>query len=318
LRRAVICAVIGVAVALALDGPAFASSGVEHLHFAAGPYLVKPGANLILTDTHGVPKPDQNGFMTRVEPNLHYARANGRCCGRIPRVDIIHLHHGVWLTDGAAGRREGNDQAGLYPFMASGEEKTVYQLPRGYGYPVGAADHWILNYMIHNLRRRPAKVYITYDMDFIPGSSPTARGITSVHPIWMDVEDHNLYPVFNVYRHSGRYGRFTFPDMANNPYKGGPPLNLFTVDHPGTPVATAGHLHPGGLHDDLELIRAGATDTSKTPRGILRNSVRLFRSSADYFDKRGPISWDMAHDRNPSELATARQRRRRAADQHDV
>jgi hypothetical protein len=293
-RRAVICAVVGVATALALAAPAFGSNAVEHLHFAAGPYLVKSGANLILTDTKDVPKPDVNGFMTRVAPNLHYAKANGKCCGAIPRVDVIHLHHGVWLTDGAAGEGEGNGQAGLYPFMASGEEKTVYQLPKGYGYPVGSADHWILNYMIHNLRRQLAKVYITYDMDFIPDSSPAARGITPVHPIWMDVEDHNLYPVFNVYRHSGRNGKFTFPDMAKNPYKGGPPLNVFTVDHPGTLVATAGHLHPGGLYDDLDLIRAGTKDTSKTPRGTQRNSVRLFRSSADYFDRRGPISWDMA------------------------
>jgi hypothetical protein len=287
--------VIGVAVLLAGAAPAVAANGVEHLHFAAGPYQVKPGANLILTDTRDVPKPNGNGFMIRVAPNLHYARANGKCCGAIPRVDVIHLHHGVWLTDGAAGRGEGNSEvAGLYPFMASGEEKTIYQLPPGYGYPVGAADHWILNYMIHNLREKPAKVYITYDIDFIPDGSPAARGITPVHPIWMDVEDHHLYPVFNVYRHSGRHGKFTFPDMAKNPYKGEPPLNLFTVDHPGTLVATAGHLHPGGLYDDLDLIRSGAKDTGQTPRGSERNSVRLFRSSAHYFDKRGPISWDMA------------------------
>jgi hypothetical protein len=36
--------------ALVSAAPAFAASGVEHLKFAAGPYLVRPGANLILTD----------------------------------------------------------------------------------------------------------------------------------------------------------------------------------------------------------------------------------------------------------------------------
>ncbi len=294
MRRAIITAAVVVATALGAAAPAFGANGVEHLHYAAGPYLVRPGANLILTDTRAVPKPHVNGFMVRVAPNLHYALANGKCCGGIPRVDIVHLHHGVWLSDGAAGRGEGNALSGFYPFMASGEEKTIYTLPKGFGYPIGAADHWLLNYMIHNLREKPAKVYITYDMDFIPDSSPAARGITPVHPIWMDVEDHHLYPVFNVYRHSGKNGRFTFPDMAKDPYKGGPPLNEFTVDHPGTLVATAGHLHPGGLYDDLDLIRAGARVASKTPRGTQSNSVRLFRSIAHYFDKRGPISWDMA------------------------
>ncbi|HEY1509967.1 MAG TPA: hypothetical protein VGF93_13240 [Solirubrobacteraceae bacterium] len=294
MRRAVAGVVILIVAALVAATPAMGASGVEHLHFAAGPYTVTPGANAILTDLNEVPKPLVNGFMTRVSPNLHYALPNGKCCGAIPRVDVIHLHHGVWLTDGPAGAGEGNAQSGFYPFMASGEEKTAYQLPPGFGYPVAATDHWILNYMIHNLRVKPAKVYITYDMDFIPDTSPAARGLTPVHPIWMDVEDHQLYPVFNVYRHSGKNGKFTFPDMAKNPYQGGPPLNTFTVDHPGTLVATAGHLHPGGLYDDLDLIRPGAHRAAKTVRGTQPSSVRLFRSNADYFDKRGPISWDMA------------------------
>src|SRR5262249_22628286 len=161
-----------------------------------GPYTVTPGANLILTDTRNVPKPDVNGFMIRVAPNLHYALPNGKCCGRIPRVDVLHLHHGVWLTNGKAGAGGRNWDGRLYPFMATGEEKTVYELPPGYGYPVGANDHWFLNYMIHNLWANTSKVYITYDIDFVPETSPLARGITPVHPIWMDVEAHHIYPVF--------------------------------------------------------------------------------------------------------------------------
>ena len=41
--------------------------------------------------------------------------------------------------------------------------------------------------MIHNLTPVAAKVYITYDIDFVPMSSPLAQTITPVHPIWMDV-----------------------------------------------------------------------------------------------------------------------------------
>ena len=74
----------------------------------------------------------------------------------------------------------------------------------------------------------------------------------------MDVDAHHIYPVFDVHRHSGVNGTFTFPDMAKNPYGSGqPPLNEFTLDHPGTLIATAGHVHPGGLYDDLDLIRPG-------------------------------------------------------------
>ena len=142
--------------------------------------------------------------------------------------------------------------ATFYPFMASGEEKTVYQFPHGFGYPIGAKDVWILNYMIHNLTAKATSVYINYAIDFVPASAPAAASITPVHPIWMDVMNHHIYPVFDVHRHSGVNGKFTFPDMAKNPYVSpDQPLNEFTVDHPGTLVATAGHLHPGGLYDDL-------------------------------------------------------------------
>ena len=208
----------------------------------------------------------------------------------------------MWLSNGTAGEGEGNSYGGLYPFMASGEEKTVYEFPHGYGYPVGASDTWILNYMIHNLTSKAAQVYITYDIDFVPATSPAAASITPVHPIWMDVEDHHIYPVFNVYRHSGVDGKFTFPDMAKHPYaKGAPPLNEFTVDHPGTLVATAGHLHPGGLYDDLDLIRPATKPAPGTIPGTVPDSVRLFRSNAHYFDKRGPISWDMAMTATPAD-----------------
>ena len=305
MKRAVIAVLVACAALACLAGSALAADaypGMEHLHFAAGPYRITPGANLILVDTNHVPKPRQDGYMVRMTPNLRYARPGGKCCGTIPRVDVIHLHHGVWLSNGTAGEGEGNGQFGLYPFMASGEEKTAYEFPHGYGYPVGASDTWVLNYMIHNLTDKAAQVYITYDIDFVPTTSPAAASITPVHPIWMDVEDHNVYPVFNVYRHSGVNGKFTFPDMAKHPYaKGAPPLNEFTVDHPGTLVATAGHMHPGGLYDDLDLIRPATKPAPGTIPGTVPDSVRLFRSNAHYFDKRGPISWDMAATATPAD-----------------
>jgi hypothetical protein len=282
--------------------PAAASAtttGVEHLSFHAGPYAITPGANQILAQSNGVPKPPGDGFMVRMTANLRYALPNGKCCGAVPRTDVVHLHHGVWFSDGAAGQGEGDGFGPFYPFMATGEEKTAYEFPAGYGYPIGAQDHWVLNYMIHNLTAIPRKVYVTYKIDFVPASSPVASTLTAVHPIWMDVEDHHIYPVFDVKRHSGRNGRFTFPDMATDPYQGGTPLNEFPVDHPGTLVATAGHLHPGGLYDDLDLIRAGATPDKQAIAGSVPNSVRLFRSRADYFGRRPPISWNFAMTATP-------------------
>jgi hypothetical protein len=294
-KRGVLATVVATLAVALMPALAQGATGVEHFHYHAGPYTITPGANLILVDKHSIPKPTVDGYMTRFAPNLHYALKNGKCCGAIPRVDIIHLHHGVWLSNGKAGEGEGNSAYGsFYPFMAAGEEKTIYTLPEGYGYPIGAKDTWLLNYMIHDLTDRGAKVYVTYDIDFVPTDTPLGQRMKAAHPIWMDVRDHEIYPVFDVHRHSGHNGKFTYPDMAHKPYGNGPPLNVFTVDHAGALLGTAGHLHPGGLYDELDLIRNGATPSGGAIKGTVPHSVRLFRSMAHYFDKRGPISWDMA------------------------
>ena len=86
----------------AASNPAAASNGIEHLDYAAGPYHISPGTNLILTQYNHVPKPNVNGFMIRFAPNLRYALPDGKCCGKVPLTSIVHLHHGVWLSDGAA------------------------------------------------------------------------------------------------------------------------------------------------------------------------------------------------------------------------
>jgi hypothetical protein len=295
-KQAISAVVVAVVAGLTLCANASAlTGGVEHLHYSAGPFVITPGANLILLDSNRVPKPKVDGFMVRMAPNLRYALPNGKCCGAVPLTNVIHLHHGVWLSNGTMGEGEGNSYYGsVYPFMASGEEKTIYSFPRGYGYPVGAKDFWVLNYMIHNLTARSARVYITYDINFIPMDSPAANGMQAVHPIWMDVQSHHIYPVFDVKQGSGRNGKFTYPDMARDPYGKGPPLNLFKVDHAGTLLGTAGHLHPGGLYDDLDMIRPGARPSHGAIRGPVPHSVRLFRSYAHYFGHRAPISWDMA------------------------
>jgi hypothetical protein len=302
MKRAVVGALMILAVgAFAVPASAAAaragSSQIEHFNFAAGPYNVIPGANLILDQINKVPKPAVDGFMIRMKPNLLYALGNGKCCGKAPDTSIVHLHHAVWLSNGGAGAGEGQGRfyGGLYPFMASGEEKTAIEFPTGFGYPISTQDTWVLNYMIHNLTNRPLKVYVTYAMDFVPATAPLASTITPVHPIWMDVENHHLYPVYDVKRGSGKKGKFTFPDMANNPYGNGPPLNEFTVDHPGTLIGTAGHLHPGGLYDDLDLIRPGVNPSGGAIPGPVPNSVRLFRSQAQYWDPgHKPISWDVS------------------------
>ncbi|MFL5827332.1 MAG: hypothetical protein ACJ76V_12475 [Thermoleophilaceae bacterium] len=276
-------------IAAALLAPVASASDVQHLHFRYGPINVKPGSNQILT-TGGVEKPSEDGYITKIVPNLK------RTDGSVPGTQLLHLHHGVWLN---ASRRDPSTPAFPFEkFFAAGEEKTSMTLPAPYGYPVKASDVWVLNYMIHDLVTRPFKVYITYDVDFVPANSALGKTMKPVRPIWMDVQNNHAYPVFDVHKGSGRNGRFTYPDQDTNAYPAGTaPLNQWTADRPMTLVAmTMGHVHPGGLWDDLDVLRAGAVPNSA--KGVIPgagpHSARIFRSKAKYYDPNGPVSWDMS------------------------
>ena len=155
------------------------------------------------------------------------------------------------------------------------------KLPRGFGWRYSPDDKWLLNHMIHNLLPNRDKVYITYDIDFVPDSSPAAKKIHQVKTLWLDVEGGKAYPVFDVHRGSGHNGRFTYPDDQPGAYGGGPARNTQVVPRDGVLVGTAGHLHPGGLYTDLKLTRGGRT-------------VNLFRSKAHYWEPAGAVSWDVA------------------------
>ena len=103
----------------------------------------------------------------------------------------------------------------------------------------------------------------------------------------MDVENGKGYPVFDAIKVTGTVKkakrRFTYPDDAPNAYadrrRGGAP-NRWVVTQPQTLVGTAGHLHPGGLYNDLKTTRHGKTKL-------------LFRSEAKYWKPAGPVSWDV-------------------------
>src|SRR5215216_3537852 len=238
-----------------------APAQAETLTYRFGPVHITPGQNTIEFAGNDL-KPPVDGWITRFTPNLRYAD------GTIPRVDVLHLHHGVWLSNGA-------------PLFAAGEEKTVISAPSGYGWRYRTSDQWVMNHMIHNLTPTPADVYIEYELEFVPeGATP----ISEVQTVWLDVMGGTIYPVFDVHRGAGgRDGRYTYPDESG---RKGSSRNRVTVLADGVLVGTAVHLHPGGLWTDLQLERGG-------------RKVRLFRSRAKYFEPAGSVSWDVAMEATP-------------------
>ena len=272
--------------------------GIQHLHFQTAPINVLPGQNSVkMVPVPQNEKPAVDGYIVRMRPDLQYLN------GKVPPVNVIHLHHGVWI-DNAKG-----------PFFFGGEEKTVFHIPRGYGYPYKATDRWHMDQMIHNQLPLPARVRLVWDIDFIPASAPLARTVKPVIPVWMDVRNGESYPVFDTFDGTGKKGSFTYPTDARNPYGGHTALNQIRVPFDGTIVSAVGHLHPGGLYDTIELVRPGAslptsracrrealdiadmrsasTCVSATP-GTVPHSARIFRSQAHYYEAGGPVSWDVA------------------------
>ena len=280
-------------------------NGAQRLTYRIGPFNIIPGQNDI--GYAGMDqKPKVDGWITRMRPDLVYTN------GTVPRVDVIHLHHAVWLNMSA---KDATSPGLPERFFAAGEEKTIMSLPKGYGLDYKASDHWLLNHMIHNLTPVATQVYVELQIDFIPKNSAAARGIQPVRPIWMDVQNGQIYPVFNVRKGSGEKGQYTYPNDQPAAYGGGSKRNEWVSDRDGVLVATAGHLHPGGKHTDLWMRRQGARVAkpacaskssskarrlckARAPRGYGSNA-HLFRSDAKYFEPAGAVSWDVAMSGTP-------------------
>jgi hypothetical protein len=306
---------------------------VQHLKFKYGPIKIEPGQNNITISSLQVPKPDVDGYIVGIHPNLY------RDDGSVPPVDVIHLHHGVWLKvdlsgGGGSRRRRGTDvpnssttgaptsvpsspqdgvtaaaEGGTGPggsrfgqiFFASGEEKTQMILPAGYGYPYKAKDVWVINYMLHNLLSTPDSVSIVYDLDFIPADAAGGKTIKPARPIWNDVENGKIYPVFDVLKGSGKDGIYTYPDDEPDAYRGRSPANEFVVDRDMVLLGTAGHLHPGGLYTDMYVSRqgAGAGAAAEAKPSIAGDKAHIFRSEAVYYEPAGAVSWDVSMTATP-------------------
>ena len=256
-----------------LTGVTPLGSDVQRFHYRHGPITVAPGQNLNLIGPVAIEKPPYEGFAIRSKMDLV------RGDGSVPDVDVVHLHHAVFVNLS----RDDVTSPGLPErFGGAGEEKTVGTMPNGYGYRVSPDDVWAINHMVHNQTAAAETVWLTYDIDFVPADTPRGRETVPVRPLWLDVRNGEAYPVFDVHRRSGgRDGRFIYPRDADDPYPDGARPNEWTVPQRGNLVATAGHVHPGGLWTDLAAVRG-------------KKSKRVFRSRARYFDRRGPISWDFS------------------------
>ena len=93
--------------------------------------------------------------------------------------------------------------------------------------------------MIHNLTPSPDRVWITWDMDFVPATAPAARHIHAVDTDWVDAMGGKAYPVFDAVRGTRRRRALHVPRPGREPVPRQPaPRNRWVADHDSTLVAT--------------------------------------------------------------------------------
>jgi plastocyanin len=275
-----------------------AGDACRRIRFSFGPITVKPGQNDVLLGPVTIEKPAYDGFITRFQPDLVDET------GVAPPISVVHLHHATWLN--------GSPSYGNGPFFAAGEEKTILPFPRGYGMEIGASDSWLLLYMVHSEVASPKQVWITYDIDFVATEDAEKIGLAPAKPVWLDVQarpitenapDTGGNPVFNVQKGFGHHDKELGQMVCSWPKENcarhdvygdvtpqqGKPAKVqgadwkVTEDMAGTLVTMGGHLHPGGLRDEVSLVRDG-------------KEVPIHISDAIYWDRKysglDPITGD--------------------------
>lgn len=207
--------------------------GAVTTRLALGTYTVPPagadGHQMRSDIAVDVAKPCTSCLVTGLQASLEYPD------GRVANIDTGQWLHHVVL---ASGRGPDATCPGTGPgllgerFFASGNERTRFLLPAGYGYPIGPADRWSLMSELMNATAEPTTVTVVLTTRWVPDTTP---GMHPVRPVWLDVEacGDSEVPALN--------GAYTYSSD-------------WTVDVPGALIGVGGHLHDGGTHLALTQV----------------------------------------------------------------
>ena len=176
----------------------------------------------------------------------------------MPPVDVIHLHHGV-LAERVGHARRPSPIGSVQPIFFGGEEKTVFRIPKGYGSPTRrpTLDPQRDDPQQHAERREgPAGVGPRLHPDVRAGR----QTVTPVIPLWMDVRRGWAIRLRRRPGHGGSDGQLDAP-RPRSPRTPTPTAIARTSSdaYDATIVGAVGHLHPGGLRDDIDVARPAST-----------------------------------------------------------
>jgi len=191
----------------------------------------------------GIPHPQVDAYITDMKVDLVDAE------GKPIPIKRLMLHHIVFLRLGTPDATCDDgftafDDMTRFPnlaerFYGAGEERMELALPKGYGYPVRAQDNWALTAMVMNHRAQRDTAYIRYTVTY-----DTDPAIKPVKPIWMDVENCNVDPVYDV--RGGKAPGALHERTAT-----------WTAPEAGRIVGGGGHVHGGGARLRLSQPACG-------------------------------------------------------------
>ena len=239
-----------------------------------GPITVAPFQVLTKEIQFDMPKPDVSGFVTNMETDVVEADGTPIPISRLMLHHIVFSHLGV--QDRTCSRFRMWDSMTELPaaaerFYAAGEERAKMVLPDGYGYPIKKQDDWLVTYMFMNHRSRTDSAYIGYRV-----TVDTRNDVTPVEPYWLDVENCNVDPVYDVA--GGR------PRGSRNVQQ-----MTWTVPKGGRLIAAGGHVHGGGQALALTRPDCGASGGVYTSRPTWGGPRHPFYNVRPVLHEPGPI-----------------------------
>ena len=197
-----------------------------------GPFVVTPAgaggdaahANIAVPS---LPKPCSNCFLVEFQPDLVYAD------GTSANLDTgMMLHHAVLFSAGRPDATCGPEQP--FPgklgqrFFASGNERTAGVFPPGFGYFVDGGN-WSGIFEVMNHSSEPKSVFFQLRVRWSPAA---AGGVHPLTPIWLDMNNC-------------RTSEYAVPPGSSSSHW------TWTSNLTGRIVATAGHVHDGGVRTTL-------------------------------------------------------------------
>ena len=178
-------------------------------------YITKVIPNLVLAGTDTPVNFDTMGMLHHVV-NMNFSRPDVTCRPSL-FGDAINL---LGLVEG------GNER-----WFASGNERTVMELPDGYGYYVGAGDEWGLIVDVMNMMGMARSYEFKYTFEWVSSAE-------RVRPVWLDIDQCSDSEVDTPAGYSDIH--YTWNSTLN-----------------GRIVAIGGHVHDQGIGQTVRNATTG-------------------------------------------------------------